>query len=80
MKLTIISILRMAAAGALLPLAALACAAPTPTIAPTATPTPAPTATPTPEPVPTCDNGRADCSPHPFDIMAVSALYQGVAP
>ena len=32
MKLTIISILRIAAAGALLPLAALACAAPTPTV------------------------------------------------
>ena len=35
MTLTIIAILRMAAAVALLPLAALACAAPTPTVAPT---------------------------------------------
>lgn len=66
MTLTIISILRMAAAGALPPLAALACASPTPTVTPTATPP--------------CEGDEPDCAPHPFDIMAVSALYQGVTP
>ena len=66
MNLTIISFLRMALAATLLPLAALARAAP------------APTSTPTPMPPPTCDNGRADCSPHPFDVMAIYALYQSV--
>ena len=72
MNLTIISILRTAAAVALLPLAALACAAPTPTIAPTATPTP--------EPVPTCDNGRADCSPRDVSgISVVAGLASGGA-
>ena len=64
MKLTIISILRIAAAGALLPLAALACAVPTPTIAPTATPP--------------CEVDEPGCSPHPFGIMAIQALYQSV--
>ena len=66
MNLTIIAILRMALAAALLPLAALARAAP------------APTCTPTPAPPPTYDNGQADCSPHPFDIMSIYALRQSV--
>ena len=64
MSAYIISILRVVAAAALLPLAALACAAPAPTI---------------------CAHRHAagegdapDCSPHPFDIMAIYALYQGV--
>ena len=64
MTLTIISILRMAAAGALLPLAALACASPTPTVEPTATPP--------------CEGDEPGCSPHHLDIMAVQALYQSV--
>ena len=80
MSTSIISILRLGAAGALLPLATLACAAPAPTIAPTATPTPAPTATPTPEPVPTCDNGRANCSPRDVSgISVVAGLSSGGA-
>ena len=64
MSTSIISTLRMAAAGALLPLAALACAAPTPTIAPTATPP--------------REGEEPGCSPHPFDIMAIHALYRSV--
>ena len=64
MKLTIISILRMVAAGALPPLAALACAAPTPTVAPTVTPP--------------REGEEPGCSPHPFDIMAMRALHQSV--
>ena len=64
MSMSIIAILRMAAAGALLPLAALACAAPTPTVAPTVTPP--------------REGDEPDCSPHPFDIMAIYALYQSV--
>ena len=64
MSKSIISILRMAAAGALLPLAALACATPTPTVAPTA--------------APPCDGGEPDCSTYPFDIMAMYVLYQTV--
>lgn len=66
MSASIISILRIAAAVALLPLAALACAAPTSTVAPTATPP--------------REGGEPGCAPHPFGIMAVSALYQGVTP
>ena len=57
MSLTIISIARMAAAGALLPPAALACAAPTPTVAPTA--------------APPCDGDEPGCSLQPLDIMAI---------
>ena len=65
MKMSIIAILRIVAtAGALLPLAALACAAPTPTVAPTATPP--------------CEVEEPDCSPQPFGIMAIQALYQSV--
>ena len=64
MILTIISILRMAAAGALLPLAALACVALTPTIAPTATPP--------------CEVDEPGCSPHPLDLLALAAVYQSV--
>ena len=68
MTLTIISILRMALAVALPPLAALACAAP------------APTSTPTPTPPPTCDNGRADCSPRDVSgISVVAGLSSGGA-
>ena len=66
MNVTFIAVLRIAAAGALLPLAALACAAPTPTVTPTATPP--------------REGDEPDCSPYPMDIMAVSALYQGVTP
>ena len=62
MSASIISILRMTAA--LLPLAALACASPTPTIAPTATPP--------------REGEEPGCSPHPFDIMAIPALYRSV--
>ena len=65
MSRSIISIARMAA-GALLPLMAFACAAPTPTVAPAA--------------APPCDGDEPDSSPYPFDIMAVSALYQGITP
>ena len=64
MSTSIISILRIVAAGALLPLAALACAAPTPTPAPTATPA--------------GEGDEPDCSPYPMDIMAIYALYQSV--
>ena len=64
MNVTFIAVLRIAAAVALLPLAALACAAPTPTVALTATPP--------------CEAEEPDCAPHPFDIMAIYALYQGV--
>ena len=28
--------------------------------------------------VPLCEGDEPDCSPHPFDIMAVYALYQGI--
>ena len=72
MNLSIIAILRVVAAAALPPLAALACAAPAPTIAPTATPTPAPTATPP------CEGDEPDCLPHPLDLLALAALYQSV--
>ena len=64
MTLTIIATLRMAAAGALLPLAALACAASTPTVAPTATPP--------------REGDEPDCSPHHLDLLALAALYQSV--
>ena len=72
MSTSIIAILRMAAAVALLPLAALACAAPAATVAPTATPTPAPTATPP------CEGEEPDCLPHHLDLLALAALYQSV--
>lgn len=62
MSASIISILRIAAAVALLPLAALACAAPTSTVAPTATPP--------------REGDEPDCSPYPYGIMAVYALCQ----
>ena len=64
MSTSIISTLRMAAAGALLPLAALACAALTPTVAPTATPP--------------CEGDEPDCSPHHLDLLALAAVYQSV--
>ena len=54
--------MRTAAAGALLPVAALACAEPARTSAP--------------KPPPTCEKGEPDCSPHPFDVMAINALHQ----
>ena len=66
MNVTFIAVLRIAAAGALLPLAALACASPTPTVALTATPP--------------REGDEPACAAHPFGIMAVSALYQGVTP
>ena len=64
MKMTIIATLRIAAAGALPPLAALACAAPTPTVVPIGTPP--------------CEGDEPDCLPHPFDITPIQGLYQGV--
>ena len=64
MTLTIIAILRIVAALALLPLAALACAAPAPTVAPTATPA--------------GEGEEPACSPHPFDILVMQALHQSV--
>ena len=69
MNLAIIAIARTAAAGALLPLAALACAPPAATIAPTPAPTPTftsiahmPTLTPTPVP----DGEPFACYIHPL--------------
>ena len=64
MTLAIITTLRIVAATALLPLAALACAAPTPTVAPTATPP--------------REGDEPDCSPYPLDLLALAALYQSV--
>ena len=64
MSASIIAILRMAAAGALLPLVALPCVAPTPTVAPTATPP--------------CEGEEPDCSSHPLDLLALAALRQSV--
>ena len=64
MSTSIISILRMATAGALLPLAALACAAPTPTVAPTVTPP--------------CEGDEPGCAPHHLDLLALAAVYQSV--
>ncbi len=61
MSLAIISIARIAAAGALLPLAALARSAPAATVAPPVTPL--------------CKDDETDCSPHPFDIVAIYALH-----
>ena len=71
MNLTIISILRMALAGALPPLAAMTRSAPMPTVA-----RPAKSLYPA---TPLCKDGEPDRSrsPHPFDILAIYALCHG---
>ena len=90
MSAIIVSRLRVLAVGALLALAAWACASPAPTAAPTSEPTPAPTPTFTPAPTPTatptltpagpCEEEGVDCSPRDVSgINVVSSLSSGGA-